>query len=632
VVRPGTGSITGRRRVWSLLVQMSAVFVVAMFVVAVASDTAIGGADAAAPEAVGTNSQAKLSGIEPDRSPVDLVLAPDERWLATANQTSDSVSLVGVTSGRVLSELTVGRRPAAIALHPDGERLLVSCSASQELHVLRVDGDTLSSTAVIQVPGEPHGLAIDSDGRTAYVAQTSLDRIAVVDLVECAVVGGIDVGRWPRFLALSPDGSRLAVGVSGDRGVAVVDPRARELLYTERFVGLNIGHLQASADGQFAYFPWMVYRRNPISPGNIRLGWVLASRIARVRLDGSARREAVSLDPPGKAIADPHGLALTRDEQQLVVSAAGTHELLVYRLPDLPLQAHGGTDHVPPELLEDADRFARIELGGRPLGLRIAGDDRTVFVANYLGNSVQVVDLIDRQLTRTIPLGGPAQPSLERQGEAIFYDARRSLDQWYSCHSCHYEGGTNSVVMDTLNDGTRFTFKSIPALHHLGETAPWTWHGWQTNLLDAMHKSLTDTMQGSPPNDEDKRALAAYLCAIEPPPNPHRLADGSLNAAAERGRAIFASAQAGCAQCHSGPLLTDGEVHDVGTGSGTDRYDGFNTPSLIGVFRKTDLLHDGRANSLETLLTGPHAPDLVAGDRPLNPDELRDLVEYLKSL
>ena len=49
-------------------------------------------------------------------------------------------------------------------------------------------------------------------------------------------------------------------------------------------------------------FPWMVYRNNPITAGNIRLGWVLASRIARVRLDGPARREAMSLDPQGKAI------------------------------------------------------------------------------------------------------------------------------------------------------------------------------------------------------------------------------------------------------------------------------------------------------------------------------------------
>ena len=133
------------------------------------------------------------------------------------------------------------------------------------------------------------------------------------------VTDRIAVGRWPRHLALSPDGSRLAVGTSGDRGVTVVDTKERKELYREQFMGLNIGHLAASKDGKHVYFPWMVYRHNPITPGNIRLGWVLASRVARLRLDGPARREAMSLDPQGQAIADVHGLALTSDESRLVV-------------------------------------------------------------------------------------------------------------------------------------------------------------------------------------------------------------------------------------------------------------------------------------------------------------------------
>src|SRR2546423_11011523 len=111
----------------------------------------------------------------------------------------------------------------------------------------------------------------------------------------------------------------------------------------------------------------MAYGTNPTAAGTSRFGWALASRIARVRLDGPARREAMSLDPQGKAIADVDGLALTSDESRLVVSAAGTHELLVYRTDSLPLKDYGGTDHIDPQLLKDADRFYRIELGHPPM-------------------------------------------------------------------------------------------------------------------------------------------------------------------------------------------------------------------------------------------------------------------------
>lgn len=569
---------------------------------------------------------------EADRSPVDLVLAPDGSWLATANQTSDSVSLVRTSDGEILDEVTVGRRPTGIALCPDGRRLLVTASHAGLLTLLDVDGGRLTATAAIHVGYEPYGIAVAPDGSVAYVALAAASQVAVVDLNELRVTAHIDVGRWPRYLAVSPDGSRLAVGTSGDRGVSVVDTREQKLLYMEQFLGLNIGHIQISKDGLQAWFPWVVYRQNPISPRNIRLGWVLATRIGRVRLDGPARREAFSLDPQGKAIADPHGLALTSDETQLVVSASGTHELLVYRATDLPFQDYGGTDHVPQELIEDEERFARIELGGRPMGLCIAKDDRTVFVANYLDNSVQVVDLVGRRLVRTIPLGGARSPSVVRWGETAFFDARRSLDQWYSCHTCHYEGGSNAVAMDTMNDESSFTFKTVLPLYNVAKTAPWTWHGWQKDLHAAMNKSITSTLQGEPPSDYDVEALVAYLKTVRPPPNPFRQPDGSLTEAARRGERIFQSDVANCTSCHIGAYFTDGEVHDVGTGRPTDRLEGFNTPSLIAVHRKVELLHDGRAKSLDELLTVPHSPQNVSGTRDLTVEEIGDLVGYLKSL
>ena len=569
---------------------------------------------------------------EPNRSPVDLVLAPDESWLATVNQTSDTVSLVRTEGGTVLDEAAVGHHPVAIALAPDGKTLLVSGHYSGDVTVLEVQGEKLAKIGAIDVGYEPHDIAVTADGKTAYVARTANADIAIVDLAERKVTGQIAVGRWPRHLALSPDGTRLAVGTSGDRGVTIVDLTTKSVLHQEQFMGLNVGHMAISNDGTHVYFPWMVYRNNAISQGNIRLGWVLASRIARMRIDIPARREAMSLDPQGRAIADVTGIDLTSDDSRLVVSASGTHELLVYKSEGLPLKDYGGTDHIDPALLKDQDRFFRIELGGRPMGLEIAKDDKTVYVADYLGNSVQIVDLAERKVARTIPLGGPSEPSLARKGETIFYDARRSLDQWYSCATCHYDGGTNSVATDTTNDGSAFTFKTVLSLHNLHETGPWTWHGWQTDLRAGMRKSLTETMLGPQPTEEDVDAMLAYFQTLEEPPNPFRNKDGSLNEAAQRGKLIFESDKAACASCHNGPHFTDGQIHDVGLGSRTDRYKGYNTPSLRGLYRRVKLLHAGQADSLEALLTGPHAPEKVAGSGKLNEEEIKDLIEYLKSL
>lgn len=584
----------------------------------------------------GSASAARSQVVDPslDRSPVDLALSPDGRWLVTANETSDSVSLIDAQAGRVVDELPIGDHPAHIEFTPDGTSILVSNQWSGDLSQLAIRDGQLTLTGTLHLGGEPHGFTISPDSRTAFVGLTAAAQVAQVDLTKLSVVRRIDVGNWPRYLTLSPDGKRLAVGSSGDAEIEVFDAQTAEPLYAEPLAnGVNIGHMTPSSDSQYAYFTWMVYRTNPIDISNIRRGWILASRIGRVRLDGASYREAISLDVPELAVADPHGLAISRDGQRLVASSSGTHELLVYRLPDLPFVAAGGPgDLIDRALQRDRDRFTRIPLGGRPMGLEFSADNRTVYVANYLRNSLQVVDLKSSRVTREIDLGGPAIASQARQGMAIFYDAQRSLDQWYSCHSCHQNGGINSRPMDTWNDGTEMTLKTVLPLYELSQTGPWTWHGWQTDLDDAMKKSFTVTMQGKQPTQSDTEALIEFLSTLPVPPNPFVSADGSLSAAATRGKQLFHSSRAACADCHNGPHFTDGQIHDVGTGSKSDHYDGYNTPSLRGTYRKVRWLHSGRAKSLQRVLTDLHSPEKVSGNKNLTDDEVEDLIAYLRTL
>ena len=571
---------------------------------------------------------------EVDRSPVDLALSPDGRWLVTANQIANSVSLIDVQKGQRVAEQPCGEYPVDIAFTPDGSRVLVTSQWSGQLQSFAVGQGALTRLAQVHIGFDPAGIAITSDGKRAFVGQVANSQVSEIDLQAMQILRRFEVGQWPRYLTLSPDDQRLAVGNGGDSNIAVVDTSKGETLYEEPLAnGTNLGQMRTSADGQYAYFTWMVYRTNPITVGNIRRGWILASRIGRVRLDGPAYREAISLDVPGRAVADPHDLVISDDQQWLVATASGTHELLVYRLAEMPFIAQGGPgDLIDRRLQRDRDLFDRIELGGRPMGLRIAKDNRTLYVANYLRNSVQVVDLETRKVTREIELGGPPQKSLARKGMEIFYDGQRSLDQWYSCHSCHQEGGTNARPMDTWNDGTEMTLKTVLPLHDVTQTFPWTWHGWQRNLTEAMHKSVTSTMQGEPPTAEDKRALIAFMATLKTPPNPFRDAQGRLSPSATRGKQVFFSEKAGCADCHHGPRFTDGRIHDVGLGSDQDAYQGYNTPSLIGVYRKVRLLHSGRARDLQRVITDLHSPDRVNGEGDLTQQEASDLIDYLKSL
>ncbi|MFG0262356.1 MAG: hypothetical protein ACF788_08195 [Novipirellula sp. JB048] len=186
--------------------------------------------------------------------------------------------------------------------------------------------------------------------------------------------------------------------------------------------------------------------------------------------------------------------------------------------------------------------------------------------------------------------------------------------------------------MDTRNDGNELTPKTVLPLFGVEWTKPWTWHGWQTSLDEAIRTSLAQTMIGPAPSPQETKAVRAYLESLQLPPNPYVGPQGALSESAARGRDLFFSSKAACADCHHGPELTDNQIHDVGLGSEDDFYRGFNTPSLRGGYRKVRWLHHGRAKSLHRVVTDLHSPEKVNGTAPLSAQEAADLIEYLKTL
>ena len=249
-------------------------------------------------------------------------------------------------------------------------------------------------------------------------------------------------------------------------------------------------------------------------------------------------------------------------------------------------------------------------------------------VANYLADSVQFIDLESDQVTETVKLGGPDQPGIIRRGEIVFYDADRSLHSWFSCHTCHTEGHTSGQVFDTRNDRTYGTPKLIPSLRGVAQTGPWTWHGWQTDLKDAMKRSLTESMNTEKPiSDDDVESLASYMETIIHPQNPR---SNSTSPNVVLGRQLF-EGRAGCIKCHSGTTFTTAETFDGAVEDPKDRNKLYNPPSLKGVSTRRRFLHTGKAKSLEQVLTRFHRPEDLVGET-LSDAETAALIDYLKSL
>ena len=156
--------------------------------------------------------------------------------------------------------------------------------------------------------------------------------------------------------------------------------------------------------------------------------------------------------------------AFSADNTWLTVAAGGTHELLIFRNSAIPWNGGDPGDTLDSMLSLDDGKLRRLPLGGRPVTVQFVGASDLAVVANYLLDAVQIVDVKAGKLVRQVQLGGPLRPDLARQGEIIFYDARRSHHQWFSCHTCHPNGHTSSHTFDTLNDDSYGNPKLTPTL------------------------------------------------------------------------------------------------------------------------------------------------------------------------
>jgi DNA-binding beta-propeller fold protein YncE len=189
-----------------------------------------------------------------------------------------------------------------------------------------------------------------------------------------------------------------------------------------------------------------------------------------------------------------------------------------------------------------------------------------------------------------------------------------------ACASCHPEGDEDGHTW-RFNVGYR---RTQPLGGGVTKRAPFHWVGDLPALPELIDEVMRKRMGLLNPLEPGQiEALGSWLDSI-----PAAATADDLDAAAvQRGRTVFeAGGAAACASCHSGPQLSDGKTHDVGTGGN------FITPTLLGAGSRTPLMHDGCAKTLAERF-GRCGGGAMHGDPArFSASEQADLSEYLRSL
>lgn len=579
-----------------------------------------------------------------------LDVSPDGNRLLVANTDQGTVTVVDLKTRKASEEVAVGDHPEGVTWVAGGPLALVTVYGDDA--VLFFDADKNAVTHRLSVADEPYGVVATKDGKFAYVTHDYPGTISEIDIAAKKVTRTFKVGEGIRGVALSADEKTLYATEFFTANLIAVS------IETGKPMDRWTGHSQDNLCRHVELHP----KRGKAYLSHIR------SRVTGFDARGSIfphlsfcdlvpakpelkRQRSLALDTFNGGV----GQNVVTNPWEAAVSPDGSRIYTVY----------SGTDdmNVSKTLSDDFIEVERIgymvPTGKVPRAVRVSPSGNEVYVYATLDHEVRVYDAGLKPLAR-IPVAKPANTAEWRRGKELFETAKQPMGsaRWISCSSCHPDG---------LHDGRTWQnpegHRKSPNLFGLAHTHPLHWSADRDEVQDFEYTVRGKLMQGrglatgrlkqatgftdfaaleekTSGKSADLDALAVYTNSFGFRLSPHAAGPGKLTPEAERGKKLFFAAETKCATCHSGPFFTDGKLekpfnlHDVGTGDGKDEKIGgkYDTPTLLSVYRVNTYLHDGRAKTLDEVLTKYNVGDKHGKTSHLSAEERGDLVQFLKSL
>lgn len=588
-------------------------------------------------------------------SPEYVALAPDGRQIYVTAATSKKMLKIDSASDQVVATWELKANPSGVAVAADGTLYVTGGAEAGKLFKVSAEGKTTDSVDVGHTPLAP---VVSADGKTVYLLNRFNNNVMVVDAGKMKVVGTIPVLREPHAAVLAGGGKLLFVAnhlphvkATDDvvaATISVIDTATRNVLKNMMLPNGSTGvrGTTASPDGKFVYVTH-TFGRYQLPTTQLERGWMNTAGLSVFNGETGDYINTVLLDDVDLGAANPWGVTVSADGKTLVVAHAGTREISVIDREALHVRldkaakgekvtevTKSATD-VPNDLsfLVTIRRRVKLEADG-PRGILVCGS--RAYVACYFAERVVQVNLADSVL-KPSPIILDKEFDLMkdrvRRGEMLFNDGAMCFQQWQSCASCHPDARADALNWDLINDGIGNPKQTKNMVYsHL--TPPTMVTGIRDSMATCNRKGLTHIQFVVRP-DEDAVCIDEYVMSLRPVPSPY-LVDGALSKSAKRGEKIFK--KAGCVDCHPSnkkapdgyPLFTDQQKHTL-LGVGNEEGRAFDTTALVEIWRTAPYLYDGRALTMEEVLTTCNPKDVHGATKELSKEEIKELAEYILS-
>lgn len=525
--------------------------------------------------------------IQLPATPTGMVVKNDLCYVTTFDNAKGRLHVVDPQTKQIKTTVVVGSGARAPLFSDDNKKLYVLNQFANTVSELELA--TLKPLRTFEVLREPKAAVLSKNGRYLYVNNFLPAQRADIDTV-AACVSVIDLISGERIKDI-----HLANGSNALRGIAL-SPDGRYV-----FVTHNLGRFQ-------------------VPTSQLQQGWMNTSAMSVIDTQDNSFSGSVLLDEPEQGAAGIWGIQCT--PQHIVISHSGTHELSLIEYTRFinAYQGYANKMSLAYDLRFLYGMRTRHKLNGNsPRDFILDGNQ--VIVPTFFSDMVHVLNLDSKDL-KEYDLMPNRVETTELKGEKYFNDATYCFQQWQSCNGCHPgDARTDGMNWDLMNDGIGNP-KNCKSMLYSHVTPPSMISGIRVSAELAVRKGFAFIQFVEMP-EEYASCVDAYLKSLRPVESPY-LIDGALNEKAKRGQKVFEKLN--CNSCHSGPYFTDLKMYRIGENVEFEK--GWDTPTLIEVWRTAPYLFDGRAATLRDVFeTHKHGID-----KKVSKKEIDELTEYVNSL
>ncbi len=292
------------------------------------------------------------------------------------------------TAGTAATDSNTPGNGNGVAVNPVTNLIYVSNYNDQTVSV--IDGTQNTITATIPVPGYPAGIGVNSATDTIYVAlgaQTGVGSLAVINGATNSVTTTVPVDQAPFAVAVNPTTNMIyvtnnfgAVGGNNNDGTVSVINGSSNTLATTFHVGVNPSGVAIDPATNYLYLT--IYNFDGSGSGSTSVEV----------LDGTAGTVLGSVAPS----APPWLIDINPTTHRAYVTESGPF-------------GGNNVDVIDITTASSPALVAAVPVGNDPYGVAVDATDNLVYVSNYSGNTVSVIDGLSNTVRQTIAVGSNPQ-------------------------------------------------------------------------------------------------------------------------------------------------------------------------------------------------------------------------------